>query len=279
MLDNGRTPVTGRLWYLTPVVVTGKFIDIEDCKDDDELFHIVTDELQLGTVPAVIFDPRIKVPEIRFYRNGLLDSEVVEKIYISNIDVSLDRIFEVIDRIHATHLVTPDAQPKAGKLWVPSTNGWPVDNAEDIIQLYLLPGLATSFPTCTVRHEQPSVPGRLDIEIEECHPLDHNLITRHAVLELKVLRSVGSTGKPYTEEYNLSWVEMGVKQAATYRDERSSLASALCCFDMRHINTGEMCFVHVKEMATNLRVVLRLWYLYSSSKEYRNAKVAQTKDL
>jgi hypothetical protein len=275
MLDNGLTAVSGRLWFVSPVVVVGSYVELEDCSDD-ELFRIVTDELQLGDVPAVVFDPRTKAREIRFYQNGLGDPETREVSSVSSTDVSLESIFETIDRIYEKGLVTPDAQKRAGKLWKDNERCWPMANAEYVVQLYLWAGLTTAFPMCTVRSEQDNVSGRLDLEIEESHPTDRSCFVRHAILELKVLRSYWSTGKSVSEEYTLDWVKSGVKQAASYRDERGARAAALCCFDMRRGNTGEKCFNHVVDLAVEHQVVLKVWFIYATSKQYRDATIGST---
>ncbi len=120
-----------------------------------------------------------------------------------------------------------------------------------------------------MRHEQTAVPGRLDLEIEQSDPLDRGKITRHAVLELKVLRSFRSSGTTVSPTETLDWVESGVRQAASYRDERGALAAALCCFDMRNEHTGEKCFEHVQELANSLIVELRHWFVFGTSEQYR----------
>ena len=53
MLDNGLTSVAGRLWYVNEAVVSGKYVELDDV-EDDSLFRVVTDDLGLGKVPAVI---------------------------------------------------------------------------------------------------------------------------------------------------------------------------------------------------------------------------------
>ncbi len=237
MLDNGLTSVTGRLWFVTPVVVTGKYIELDET-DDDALFAIVTDALALGHVPAILFDPRTTIPTVRFYSNVLSDPETCDSIAISDTEVTLQKIYEAIDKVYMHCLVTPEAQARVGKLWEDESKWWPSSKAEDLVQLYLRAGLTTAFPTCTVRHEQTAVPGRLDLEIEQSDPLDRGRIMRHAVLELKVLRSFRSSGTPVPKSETLDWVASGVRQAASYRDERGALAAALCCFDMRKEHTG-----------------------------------------
>ena len=269
MLDTGLTELNGRLWFVSPVVVVGKYIELEDCNDDDH-FRFITDDLKLGDVPAVIFDPRQDTPEVRFYQNGLNTPEDFLASKVINPDVSLERIFEGINFIYNKHLKTPDAQEKAGKLWKNSRKYRPKKNAEHIIQLYLRVGLSPFFPTCTIRTEQGDVAGRLDLEFEES---DRRKFVRHAILELKVLRSFGSTGKSVSEDKNLEWIESGVEQSASYRDERGALAAALCCFDMRKKDTGRECFDKVLPLANDNRVELRVWFIYASSEKYRKATI------
>lgn len=274
MLDNGLTAVTGRLWFVSPVVVTGSYIDLEE-SDDDKLFRIVTDELKLGNVPAVIFDPRTRNSEIRFYRKGLISTDTCEVMRVNHADVSLERVFAKIHHIYKTFLVTPEAQLlKVGRLWKNNAKWWPSEEAEEKLQLYLRIGLTIAFPMCVVNCEQTSVSGRFDVEIEESDPLDSSRITRHAILELKVLRSFRCSGTPVSENDTFKWIESGVIQAASYCYERKALASALCCFDMRNQNTGEKCFEHVKDLALKLKVELKVWFIYATSKLYRDAMIA-----
>jgi len=269
MIDNGLEVLSGRLWSVNEGVVSGHYVELEEL-DDDGLFKLVADELKLGNVPAIIFDPRTIPVSVRYYQDGLRSPDTVELLSVTGANVNLDRIFKVIGQVHRKCLITPEAQVRAGKLWKDASKWWASEDAEDLVQLHLRVGLTTAFPTCTVRHEQTDVPGRLDLEIEECDPLDRSRVTRFAILELKVLRSFGSTGKGYPSQYVLDWVDSGVRQAATYRDERGAREAALCCFDMRRECTGEECFNHVRDLAKELVVVLRVWFIFASSAQYRD---------
>lgn len=270
MLDNGLTPVAGRLWFVPPVVVYGYYIDFESY-DDDQLFKMVTDELKLGDVPAIVFDPRTRVPEVRFYPEGLMELGDFQKIHINHANISLESIFENIDIMYNNCLVTPEAQGRVGKLWENPEKFIPVEGAESIVQHALRIGLSTAFPTCTVRQEQTDVAGRLDLEIEEQNPSDFSNVTRHAILELKVLRSYTVKGKSVSENDIFEWVEKGVNQAFAYRESKGALTSALCCFDMRKVESGQKCFANVTEKAKDLKVTLKLWFIYATSEQYRKA--------
>jgi hypothetical protein len=268
MLDNGLTPLTGRLWFVGAAVVSGHYVPVDLC-DDDTLFRLITDDLALGNVPGVLFDPRPSIPEVRFYPSGLGSPDNCRKLPLGGSDIPLEQIFDAITNIYSSCLITPDAQTPASKLWQQSNKWYPVKNAEAIIQWSLKSGLVAAFPSCIVRHEQPGVPGRIDLEIEEINPVDRGVIV-HAVLELKVLRSYGSEGIPVTSNETLSWIESGVKQAAAYRDDRGARAAALCCFDMRKEDLGDSCFAHVLSLADQVSVMLRRWYVFASSSLYRD---------
>ena len=268
MLDNGLTTVNGRLWFVSPVVVAGKYIDLE-FDDDDALFEVVTDALDLGAVPAIIYDPRTTPASVRFYPGGLSDLENRNTIDIRP-ELSPQLVFDVINHVYEDCLVTPDAQAKAGKLWTNNGKWWPASNAEDIIQLYLRAGLTTAFPTCTVRHEQAGVNGRLDLGFEEEIAPHSGHFVRHAVLELKVLRSFTSGGTTVGGKDTRCWIKSGIKQAYSYREEVGSRFAALCCFDMRKENTGEECFDDVRELASRLAVELKNWFIFATSQQYRD---------
>jgi hypothetical protein len=268
MLDNGLTPVEGRLWLVGPVVVSGKCMPL-DVVEDSELFEIVVGQLKQGDVPAVIYDPRTDPAQIRYYCAGLQDADTCKVLDVPMELVDLQHILAVVDQVHETVLVTPDAQSQVAKLWQNARLYRPVQNAELTIQGYLQTAFCVAFPTCTVRREQPQVTGRLDIEIEEKDSERPGYVIKHAVLELKVLRSFGSTGTAYTEDETRTWMDEGIDQAYAYREERGSLQSALCCFDMRKSHAEVSGFEELVERAARLNVTIRVWCLFPSAKAYR----------
>jgi hypothetical protein len=276
MLDNGHTPVNGRIWFVGAVAASGHYLDFGVTDDDDGLFQLITDVFGQDTTPAIVFDPRLPVPEARFYPHGLGKPDAYRTVTVADIEIGLDDVLGAVEKVYSSCLVTPESQAEAGKLWNNQDRWWPSSKAEAVVQLYLKAGLAAAFPTCTVRHEQHMPEGRLDLEIEQSDPLDRSKITRHAVLELKVLRSFNEKGGVVAGNYTLEWVESGVKQAAAYRNSKGAKWSALFCFDMRKENTGEKCFDHVRDLANGLSVILRRWYLYAKSKHYRDALASTT---
>lgn len=270
MLDNGLTTISGRIWFVNAGPGSGRFVDY-DIVSDEELFSLVSGTYGLKTKHAIVFDPRTTIPEVRYYPSGLGDPDTYTIISVSTEEVDLHRVLTVIQAVYNTHLITPDGQPPAGKVWHDHSKWQPSSKAEGIIQLYLVAALAGAFPVCTIRHEQTMPEGRLDIEIEQNDPIDRGKITRHAILELKVLRSLTEMGNPVSDTKTLAWVESGVKQAAAYRDSKNAKWAALFCFDMRKTELGDACFNHVTELARTLKVSLHRWYLYATSELLREA--------
>jgi hypothetical protein len=270
MLDSGRAEIEGRLWFVGPAVIVGHGLPYDDWTDDDTIFVHAVDELQVGDVPAVIWEPRIDPPSVRFYPSGLAAPENYEHLHLGGQDVSIDAVLAVVDRIYGQCLITPTAQLVAGKLWKNRSKYIPVKDAEARIQLQLRNGLVTAYPTCVVRAEQTQSTGRLDLEIEEPSDREPHGFIRHALLELKVLRAKTSGGTGVSAQAIKDAVSEGVTQAWQYRDERGTKASALCCFDMRKAVTGEKCFEHERNRARRRRVKLRVWHIFASSSALRS---------
>ena len=274
MLDNGLTPVEGKLWLVGPVVLSGRWMPLGTF-EGNALFELVISGLKQGDVPAVIYDPRDDPNQIRYYPTGLQDADVCEIIDIPTVSMDIQRILAVVDRVCKKQLITPDAQSQVGKLWEKPRRHWVAEKAELTIQLYLVTALFAALPTCVVRSEQAQATGRLDIEIEESDYARPGHVIRHAVLELKVLRSFGSTGIPVTSTEVQGWIDKGVDQAYSYREERRALQSALCCFDMRKSHADVSGFAEVAEKANRLAVTIRRWCLFASAEAYRAFLSAQ----
>jgi hypothetical protein len=243
--------------------------------DDDELFTFLADTLNVGDAPSIVFDPRHPEHHLRHYPLGLANLEAFEEIPLGTTEVTVDTVSAAIERTHKEKMITPLAQPKAGKLWRNQEKFWPRGDAEDRVQMYVEIALNAAFPTCTVRPEQNIPEGRLDIEIIENDPVDQSKITQHGVLELKVLRSFRDSGAKVTKKFTCDWIRSGVEQAAAYRSSKRARWAALVCFDMRSENIGDSaCFRHVKSLAKGLEVHLRRWFMYATSKQRRSALTA-----
>lgn len=269
MLDSGHTTIAGKAWFVNPVVACGRAKNLE-AEDANGVFRAITESFGLGDVPAAVVDPRGKNIVVRFYPQGLNDPDVYDAVRMQCNDFDLQQVCEIIDRVYQQCLKTPDAQPRAGKLWNEPAHFRPQQDAEHRIQLYLKSAFASAFPTCRVYDEFAGTMGRADLHLEESDPLNREIVTFLAVLELKVLRSFSESGNRYRVGEVSDWVEKGVKQAGQYRRERGHLVAVLCCFDMRETDTGDQCFINVGDLSRDLQVTLRRWFLYASSELARD---------
>lgn len=267
MLDNGLAPLGGCFWFVASPVYGALGLEVSDWSDDARVFEKAIDELGLGGVPAVLFDPRGKYPVLRHYHAGLAKLDDVRVLSPLTEKMDLDRIIEIVDDETRAHLDGPGG---GARLWKDAKKRWPSDKAEKKIQFALKVALHHALPTAVIREEQSQVAGRLDLEVEE--PLLDGEFIRHAILELKVLRSFGSTGGSVPPGEVRKVVKEGVQQAVAYRKERSAKAAALCCFDMRIKNARKQCFRGVKSQAEKEKLKLRVWPIYASATERRAAE-------
>ena len=272
MLDNGRTEVVGRIWFVNEAVRSGHFV--EDIPGDDAmLFDEVCAQIGLGKSPAIVYDPRLDNPEFRYYPDGLANEGKCDVHTLTDTEVSLGTVNRIVERIYEECFATPDAEvPGSQSVWQNAGRFWPSSNAEAVIQAHLKTGLCAQFFDCEIRHEQSSKAGRLDLEIERPDPNDYCTVTRLAVIELKVLRSFRYTGRRVRDGAISRWIAKGVAQVVAYRREWRAQMGFLMCFDMRDTDTGEQCFSHVSAAAQDKSVHLSRWFLYNSSEAFREAK-------
>lgn len=127
-------------------------------------------------------------------------------------------------------------------------------------------------PYLEVRSEQPSTIGRTDVELIQTWRLSPGHEIRHALIELKVLRSYGSTGRPVSDKVIRRHISQGVRQAAQYGNANNSKIRMLCCYDMRQEDVSNTMFFSEFYMPCETRKVrLKRYFLYNSSEALRQA--------
>lgn len=271
MLDNGRTRLGKRLWFVGPTCASGVLHNLTEW-DDAAVFNLAIDSLGIGDAPAIIFDPRDGHLDARWYVDGLRERDRYEPLRVGGEAVDITDIIESISRIHKHSLRTPSALGRGRKAWQDHKKFWVAAEAEHVIEACLQSSLQEAFPSCVVRKEQETPVGRSDLEIHESHFDDLGTSTCHAILELKVLRTRNSGGNAVSDAKNDKDVRDGVIQADEYRKHKSARAAALCCFDMRQ--THQPCFGHVETLARRRGVRLAAWPLFNDAKSYRQAQAA-----
>ena len=96
MIDNGLTTVVGRLWFATPAVISAHYLELPEGADDDAHFSYVEKDLGLGEEPALVFDSRVTSNRLRWYPEGLANTETVKFPPLDG-DVTAEEVFEAID--------------------------------------------------------------------------------------------------------------------------------------------------------------------------------------
>jgi hypothetical protein len=270
LLNTGHHPLTGRIHFVN-AAGTGK--SLEYVGDDEGLFDKLTN-IGAETRPTLVYSPKPGFSTLSWYPNGIVDEENVELQSVTKEHPTVERITEVISSLHKGYLITPDLMSADNNLWVDPTKGWAQEHTEKRVQSAVKSALLGAFQHYTIREEQPGKDGRTDLEVVEDQDRPHNEIVHHAVLELKVLREKGSTGTHYSDKKIAQHIRDGLYQAYSYGDGRNFREHMLCCFDMRPNNLGEdVVFGAIQTDAAKLRVHLRHWFIYRSSKHWRTCSI------
>ena len=272
MIDDGSTVVCGRLWLASAAVVSGYFVEFPQDGDTEQCKSYVSDQLNLGHLPTLVYDPRPGSALLTWFPEGLGMPGQAQAKSLDD-EVSPEKVFETINGMYEQSLRTPGSMTQSGNMWLNATQHRPKRDAESIVQTQLRAALLGRFLQCKVRPEQTQPAGRSDLEIEELIPEERGHVIRHAILELKVLRSFRSSGDTVPQSEIDNAIKSGVQQAASYCEDKGARWSALCCFDMRtHDSGNQACFSQVQTGAAKFDVNLWRWFLYSSAEAFRQAE-------
>lgn len=267
-VHTGRVRLAGRVHFMTYRAASSTFE--EYAGDANGLFDRVA-ELQCDRLPTLVYDPSAGQSTLTYYPRGTHTDEGVSEVRLDAGPISAAEILSVIEAVYRTELCTPDNSGPT-KIWKNASKGHPSEEAERTVQQFLRVGLAGRFHWCTIRAEQSGKLGRTDLEVVDDRTGEAGIITHHALLELKVLRSFSHSGAPYPASATDEAISKGLNQAHSYGLANNSLLRMLCCFDMRTDDVGETAtFAQVQADATTLCVCLRRWYMYRSSEHMRDA--------
>lgn len=272
VINSGQVPIAGKIWFVSEFANSGRAIEVSNPSDLAEVFSVIVNELELGEVPALLFDPRTATNEVRYYAKGLAFDDECDKCDLSAEALSIERIFDVIDKVWLASLAVPKlTQPFS--IWINASKNVPDDQAESKIQGLLRTGLQAAIPSCEPRVEFDFKTGRADIVIEEADLLEQSKVIYRAILELKVFRSRSSNNKPVAKAVAVRAANDGIDQVVAYAAERKAPLAALCCFDMRSACEGSGALpADVRKNAAAYSVRLAVWFLFSSAAMLRQFK-------
>jgi hypothetical protein len=273
LIHTGSRRLTGRIHFVT-TAATSSIVD--EYKGNDRAMFARLDALSLGSHPTLVYVPQRPVSSLSYYPKGTLTDDGLVDVPLRAPQVTVETICQVVNAMHEHELVTPD-QSEPFTIWEDAGKGRPAEHAEKGIQQFLRIGLCTSFAPYSIRQEQPEKVGRTDLEVIDDRTGAPGQVIHHAMLELKVLRTRGSTGIAVSRAKTEQHIRDGLEQAHAYGRRKNTRLQMLCCFDMRDDDEGDdNTFDHVRAAATALIVTLRRWYLYRDSASYRSAIAART---
>jgi hypothetical protein len=267
LIHTGSRRLSNRLHFVTALAHSSALEEHDG--DDNDLFGRIA-ALGFDDRPAFIYVPSEDGSSLSYYPKGTRTDEV-RYVELNFGQIAEEEVLATLEAIYRSELCTPDNMGPI-KLWDKPEKWHPVEQAERTVQQMIRHALVGRFMWCTIRQEQAGKVGRTDLEIVDDRTGPAGTIYHHALLELKVLRSFGSTGIPYSQDAVNDAIIEGVNQANAYGVANNSLIRMLCCFDMRKDDPGDdATFVHVKDRAVTFSIRLKRWYLYRSSQDWRDA--------
>lgn len=272
IIDNGSKIFSGRLWVSSCGFKSGYSLPFRSSADAGVFAEV--ESMGLGQHPAFVFDPNAADPELRYYPQGLGDTDRVQRIMVAQHNFSIETLDKVLQRFHDYNIVTPDAVLGDQDPWTDAAKYWPRTNTEAFLQGWLKSVLTVAFLDLMIRFEVRGNEGRCDLLVVSPHASQHHAWLYHAALELKVLRSFTSGGHSVAKTRTAKAISDGLLQAIAYKSEQAAEIGMLCCFDMRtptHCN-GDACFAPVAKKAQQSGVELRRYRLYGSSSDLRAEK-------
>jgi hypothetical protein len=220
--------------------------------------------LGLGDFPAIILG--LNTSEIIFMPHGINADDSGLVISIGDKGSPFDDSVLTFELNHFAENNLAHSDLKKD-LWEDASKHWPKEQAERIIQKFLLISLRQAFKKHEILSETNVVAGRVDIAVLP----GSSKQSGRSVLELKALRGFGSTGTKVTSTTLIQHIKDGVEQAYTYF--KSATHKYVCTYDMR-LKKDNSIFTEPEELAASLDVKIRNFEVFASSKEARKSLVA-----
>lgn len=268
MLDGGYYPLEDRVWFVNHLASDGFFVEGSEIPSDGDLLDVLEASV-VKDLPAALIEARGGLLRVRFYPDGFGSSHTSETIDLLEASLSYDKLKVVLDDIYERDLKSPSAQIPETSVWAAASAYRPHEDAEARVQTVLKSALKQRFLGFDVYHEQSQVTGRIDLVIDSKHTDDPSVVTRLALLELKVLRDRSSGSTTYGKAVQVKVVKEGYDQTEHYKAERRCRLGALCIYDARkdRIELPELDILIRDAPGSGLRVWL--WRLYADHREMR----------
>lgn len=265
-LHTGEHDPSGCIWLMGAAGKSGHKV-IAEGADSESLMKYVCDALNLGDVPAVLYEPYGEL--LAWYPNGIAEPDLVfEGPLKLTQPPSIEELIGFVDQIHQYRLLTSFHQNADTNLWSDRDKHWVHDQAERRVQDALTVGISGACAApFYVDEELRGHAGRYDIGVRE--RTGPGATQLHTILELKVARSFGTNGGTYSAADTEAAVLSGVEQVHTYASEHEASDKACLVFDLRVLDQ-QGAFTESDARAAELGVLLRSWACFPSAEHYRD---------
>lgn len=271
--SRGGVEVAGKVWFGSEAMNCSNGIAIPEGADSDAVFQFAEYQLQAGGLPACYFDGSESEETVRFYPDGIAKPDVCMDCPITGAHITEETLRKALNDIHAVQMLTPTASLQASRLWEDSSKSWAAKSAEGEAQIILQLALAPRLGSVRVQVERTGKFGRFDLALVEQDPRSGRSLN-HAVIELKVIKSLNSAGNKVAAAANQHAVIKGLKQAFSYREQEAAKMAVLCCYDMRTKPDLPATLLKGCQLAADLSVHFWAWPLFPSPDHARDWAVA-----
>ncbi|QZO01149.1 hypothetical protein [Chenggangzhangella methanolivorans] len=230
------------------------------------------ESLGLGNQPAIAIE--FSKRTISFYPTGVEAEESVVRLEVGEEDLESTPVLNLLERFAEKFVVTPNCQESQIRTWLDGTNYIPVKAAEKNIQELLWLFLSSRLiDNHKIEMEHTLRSGRVDIVIRK--RMAAGLWKTSAAVELKVVRSFSSTGRPTPAAALVKHIARGYKQIREYRKELEATEGWLVTYDMRKIDArGNDLYSPHSAAAVADELNLHLEALYGTADDYRDSCAA-----
>lgn len=266
-------PLLGRLFFANRDASAGRFMSVPT--ESNAILEWIADQ---GMADCPIVTVYRKSREMVTRRTGINDTARYDPIRDREPSATLPELREALEYHHRRRLLTPSGCPDG--VWEPhcAHQYVPGSQPERSIQLDL--ELALNFwfrGVVKAEHEDNTNIGRIDVRLLK--KSKEGALAYWVVMELKVIRSFtnapsGSNPSPVSDATNVEAIAEGVRQAGSYRENRSAEEGMLEIYDLRKDKKDDL--TGRKRVSAALdrftpRPEIHVWPAFGSARDARNA--------
>jgi hypothetical protein len=234
-----------------------------------EEWSAAIDSLGVGLLPAVVYSHADR--RFSWFPLGLDNADTrFDELLIVDDGRPVERrsLFDLLNRLHQTHWVTPTA---GGRHWQDSDRLVPAENAERVFQEHVLIACKLEFIHHRTFAEVTGPAGRCDVVLMPITDLTG--FQERAVIEMKVVKDFsfappGATAHPIATSRNKAAVRKGISQALTYAHDNGCGVKIVCVCDMRGRDDGTLLSPYLS-FATRHQIDIRRYFLFNSADAFR----------